>query len=352
MEEKDKRYRNPFIDLPTVEEQGTKQRHDDPDDPFGVKHVIKRKKKDELPGPISHQTEEEDEFGLSKIMEKEKTTTQKVKKEKRTADVHGDLGEQQEKDETQRQQKKKIKPETNEEEDSENKQQPRSVDVAQALQKIKPHLSKEKKFEKASGLLYQLMQAHLSEETADLFFDTIYESTLQAPGQDFYLRGGVRAPARALFDKLLRERDLFFLERQQYELETLRLRVAVAGDLRTDDTYQFSRAAKHLREALLAMDGAYDQAGGQRKAALLCCMDEAFKAYGFQWAKTAIESAFQVATEKRLLFQDQDRDRVDEFSTAIAKARARSSSGWVPRVARTHESTAHPLRNKGRDLMR
>lgn len=94
--------------------------------------------------------------------------------------------------------------------------------------------------------------------------------------------------------------------------------------MKTDDSFQFARAIKRLRQAIEALgdatgtidaidgvstgaDGGNEEAGGgggggegvislplERKRAVILIMKEAFKSYHLAWARSSIEPAFKV----------------------------------------------------------
>mmetsp|Transcript_26224 Transcript_26224/g.34447 ORF Transcript_26224/g.34447 Transcript_26224/m.34447 type:complete len:100 (-) Transcript_26224:26-325(-) len=99
------------------------------------------------------------------------------------------------------------------------------------------------------------------------------------------------------------------------------------------------------------MNGSYEPMYERRKDAILLCMDVAFRSYIHAWAKVSIESTFKVARDKRLLFQNTDRDKVDAFTTEIVHSKGRPSTAG-PKTVRTFESIVHPLRNKATTILR
>lgn len=90
--------------------------------------------------------------------------------------------------------------------------------------------------------------------------------------------------------------------------------LGVFSQVKTDDSFQFARAVKRLRQAIEALGdataaSAAAAAGGEstisdqeegsslpleRKQAIILIMKEAFKSYHMAWARSSIEPAFKV----------------------------------------------------------
>eukprot|EP00904_Undaria_pinnatifida_P005504 jgi/Undpi1/2083/HiC_scaffold_12.g05469.m1 len=258
------------------------------------------------------------------------------------------------------------------------------LDVPTAVQKLKVLLVKPKKAAKAASLMANLMEAEMRPENARLFFRAL-KPLASDPGGVAALAAG-EGGARAF--RLLVERGSGCFgggAADGVRAVTWELLFGLRHDVKTDDSFQFARAIKRLRQAIEALgdatgtidaidgvstgaDGGNEEAGGgggggegvislplERKRAVILIMKEAFKSYHLAWARSSIEPAFKAAADRRRLFPEGEmRDALDGFTDTITKRQRNPGGAMAPpsRSVRAHNSTAHPMLNKRADIIR
>ncbi|CAM9857799.1 unnamed protein product [Phaeothamnion confervicola] len=273
---------------------------------------------------------------------------------------------------------------------------PRTVDVAEALGKLRKPLQSTRKLPKAAKLMRALMDAELTPGTALQFF-AVLEATLAtrtgitamaaataevaaprssaAAGGASTARGAgsTMAEAAAAMERdaahaavasvvagAWQRRDCFSAA-QQVKINAWRLRLLSVPQLRTDDSWSFAAACRALGADIEALSatitsgagGDAVDAGSPARALLeatVACMRLAFSRYHHAWAQQPVDAAFQKASDRRLLFPPNLRETVDDFTTRIHERRRRPA-GFSQHTVRAIESTAHPLRNRKGDII-
>jgi hypothetical protein len=235
---------------------------------------------------------------------------------------------------------------------------------------------------KAANLLHQFIGSMMTTDTAPLFFDMISDVMCSCPERDVASKD-FRQGYIMIFDALLLKQDAFPAT-IRYRLITFALYASTRCHLMTDDSYEYSKACSYLKETIEALsftpnagqngsdsddrnDAGGDDDDGEsgskvdpeevveRQRVILSCMEEAFRTRSkWAWARQPCDSVFAVASQRRLLFpQDEGlRDNLDDLTTAITLTQRKDTSWSGPKAVRTYNSTAHPLLVKKFDVFK
>ncbi|XP_008218305.1 PREDICTED: uncharacterized protein LOC103318681 [Prunus mume] len=119
--------------------------------------------------------------------------------------------------------------------------------VIEAMQKIASHIKNPTKFSKASKLAIQLIQAgSVKPETVDYFF-SVLEAAMASPTA--CTDPSLRADYHALFSAA-KDASECLNKKQKNQLTAWRIRTVMANELFTDDSFQFSKTAAQVKEAI------------------------------------------------------------------------------------------------------
>ncbi|VVA12959.1 PREDICTED: LOC110033888 isoform [Prunus dulcis] len=119
--------------------------------------------------------------------------------------------------------------------------------VIEAMQKIASHIKNPTKFSKASKLAIQLIQAgSVKPETGDYFF-SVLEAAMASPTS--CTDPSLRADYHALFSAA-KDASECLNKKQKNQLTAWRIRAVMANELFTDDSFQFSKTAAQVKEAI------------------------------------------------------------------------------------------------------
>lgn len=208
------------------------------------------------------------------------------------------------------------------------------------LEKLNELITDNKKFPKAAKVLTKLMETDLRSDTTEDFFPLLQKLHALSPhrqGCDVIKQG-----CRDIFD-LVHSRISLFSDEHTFQLRTMVLIHAISHRLNTDDTYQLATAAKFVQEAILQLDTAFpresDIAIGMeittyvptseeksaRLKAILVVLKDLFQHRKQQWAKASVDHAFKLAADRRLMFDKETRDQIDDMYDAIKGLRSTST---------------------------
>lgn len=237
--------------------------------------------------------------------------------------------------------------------------QSETVDLREALQKVTKALisTKPEKALKAMELLLKLLSSEMNAENAPQFHASLAFFMASEGAWDRLLEE--RAQASRLC-AVLKEHILIFPPEQQFAAATWILVGQLRADLLTDDTFEFRRAARQIKEYITALQSHENNdthADQERRKAVLACLATALKQNLHQWAKPSIEDLFKCATEKRLFFPDVEREELDEMATKLrttARGLSVNPGGGtiVGRSVRMVNSMATPFNTKKGDIYR
>lgn len=240
---------------------------------------------------------------------------------------------------------------------------PATLDLEEALDKITRALTSTKleKSRKALGLLTKLMTGNINAENAAQFHATIAFFMAVDGTWDRLLGPAAEDRAQAVqLLSLVKEHILLFGPEEQYRAATWILLGLLRSEMLTDDTFEFRRAARNIKEYIVALQAIDDEqetyADKERRRAILACLATALRHNFHSWAKPSIEDLFKAATEKRMVFPEDEREELDEMSTRLrqtARGLSVNPTGTViSRSVRMVNSMATPFNTKKGDIYR
>ncbi|DAZ95049.1 TPA: hypothetical protein N0F65_002783 [Lagenidium giganteum] len=233
-----------------------------------------------------------------------------------------------------------------------------SLDLNATIDKLKNHMLVDKKFAKASKLFCTLMSEKLTAKTAPAFLSALVE---MIDAQRDVWSG--KKEFVTLVDAVAAREELLSQEERQ-TLQDWKFLAHDHAQLFTDDTFQFVKAAKVVKARLEAVDEQSEPGIRKRELELVMpLLRTLFAKHTTAWAKAMVETVLQLATRKRLLFTDAQREEVDKWTKAIherrhAPAIGRSAASEARRNTISHEEqlssatgvkvgrSNHPLFNK------
>ncbi|KAJ0398302.1 hypothetical protein P43SY_000824 [Pythium insidiosum] len=208
----------------------------------------------------------------------------------------------------------------------------KELSLEDALTRLQTHIMVDKKFAKAASLLSKLVDEKLSSSTADSFMRMLTECIEQKQAA-----WSGKPEFAALVRCVLAKRSELPATYDQ-ALEDWRLWAVTHQELFTDDTFEFARAAKLVRARLETVLSSTAQDGDKRDVAqlrrLMPLLRTLFKRHTTAWAKTVVETVLGICTRHRLVFDDEDRAEVDQWTKAIQDRR------HAPSVAHSAASDA------------
>ena len=190
---------------------------------------------------------------------------------------------------------------------------PTRDEVAEGAPRLAEHIKSAAKFNKVAAMAYALIEGgRVTRANAGAFF-VVLEAAMLEPAR---LRDKTyRVAFRKLFGAAV-ERAPLFPPAAQAALKVWEVRVLVQCDLHTDDTFQFNRAAKAVREALhglpcvykaLEPEGAVHLPEADRGVwarALYECVESAMAHHKYGWAKTTCDMLVKAIIDRRQNFDE------------------------------------------------
>lgn len=231
-------------------------------------------------------------------------------------------------------------------------------------------------------LLFNLAESELDEINCNGFFDILNDLVVQQGQQQHQQQQEGQTATMA--DKLVSLYDArgdLFSSKQRFQLQTWFLLYSVKNSLLCDDSFRFCRACQVVSELFQVMfpaivtadysedakkkDNEEDKDEGEedkepsaalkrdRTAATLVCLAAALPLYSRTlWAKQPLDKLFAAVAQHRLLLPSDQREQLDELTTAITLTRRKAVSGKPAQTVRAFNSTAHPLKTKKVGLLR
>lgn len=198
------------------------------------------------------------------------------------------------------------------------------------------------KASKALSMLATLagVDGGVTAETAPLYVDA-----LRAFAASGAVCDGLVGPLGDAVEALGKADRACFSVDDRVQVATWRLSLKTARTLReTDDTYDFCSAMKRVAKAIEALQPDESDAACQRRDAIVHCLKSSWAANESKpWAKTPVEAAVLACAERRRLFSEAQRSRIDHLTTQV-KTRQRGLCRVDTAPVRDVEDTSHPLR--------
>lgn len=196
-------------------------------------------------------------------------------------------------------------------------------EILDGAPRLAAHITSASKFNKVAAMAFALLEAgRVTRENAGAFF-----AVLQAGMVDPYrLRDKVyRVAYRKLYAAAI-ERAALFPEDVQLTLKHWEVQVLLQIELHTDDTFQFNRAAKQVRERLTGLPCIYpalEPAGAVHlpeaeragwAAVLFDCVGAAMAHHKYPWAKTTCDMLVKATVDRRQNFTDEQQNQLQEWN--------------------------------------
>ncbi|TMW55458.1 hypothetical protein Poli38472_010340 [Pythium oligandrum] len=197
------------------------------------------------------------------------------------------------------------------------KRQRTEVDVATAIERLKTHMVVDKKFDKAAQLFTKLVREKLTTENRMLFLDA-FKELISAKGATWSGKPAFAELVRTLIGR----QDLYTEEEKASYFDDWKLIAVTHAELFTDDTFEFARTVKLVKARV---DAISEDTDAESFAQLMPLLRTLFSRHSVAWAKTPVESVLHVCTRNRLLFNESDRDQVDQWTAAVLERRNAST---------------------------
>jgi|EP00900_Chrysochromulina_parva_P010961 hypothetical protein len=192
-------------------------------------------------------------------------------------------------------------------------------EIIDGAPRLAAHITSASKFNKVAAMAFALLEAgRVTHENAPAFF-TVLQAGLLEPRR---LRDKLyRVAYRKLYAAAISRASLFSASAQQ-ELKRWQLLVLTQIDLHTDDSFQFNKAAKQVREKLEELPCIYpalEPAGvthlppSERRAwadVLFECLDAAMSHHKHAWARPTCDTLIKAAIDRR---QNWDEEQQSEL---------------------------------------
>ena len=192
-------------------------------------------------------------------------------------------------------------------------------EIIDGAPRLAAHITSASKFNKVAAMAFALLEAgRVTHENAPAFF-TVLQAGLLEPRR---MRDKLyRVAYRKLYAAAISRASLFPASAQP-ELKRWQLLVLTQIDLHTDDSFQFNKAAKHVRERLEELPCIYpalEPAGvthlppSERRAwadVLFECLDAAMCHHKHAWARPTCDTLIKAAIDRR---QNWDEEQQSEL---------------------------------------
>ena len=236
-----------------------------------------------------------------------------------------------------------------------------SVDVGAVAAKLAKHVRSDKKLGRACALLRQIVESEsLTESTAGDVYEVLHAISFK---KGRVLEAWARDAVMPLFASVEKRIDVWSGDAAQ-GVRCMVLEAKWANELATDDTYQFTAAARMIETTMgelfaaanataLAVEGGAAECRtgtpelSPREAdAVLSCLRVAQSHFAHQWARSSVTALFKKASLNRERFPAAQRTELDAMSTQLQAVRdgadrKRASKAWLKSDS---QAMTHPLR--------
>lgn len=239
-----------------------------------------------------------------------------------------------------------------------------------ACVKLCKYLKSDSKFSKATELMVQLLSQQMDSDSICAIWETLNDVFTMRESDSIsnpIICNGLRCIIETAYTKSI-QLDLSNIY-VKYQIDTCYIVYALQSKIVTDDSFEFSTCATLLHTMLVAsipslpgfpLANVTDELEGQREGliakrmqAVITCLKICLKKYTLQaWSKQPIEKLMTTASEYRLAFSSDIRDKVDELTNAFTIVKRKQVSYTGPTHVRTYNSVAHPLRTTRNDVFK
>ncbi|KAG7380377.1 hypothetical protein PHYPSEUDO_007265 [Phytophthora pseudosyringae] len=214
------------------------------------------------------------------------------------------------------------------------------LDLPATVAKLEGYMLVSRKFAKASALFCQLMSDQLTFESSELFMKTLTK-VIEEKGE--MLSG--KKEFQTLIETLDAKRKVVLGvegdERSERErkLDAWKFLAITRAQLFTDETYQFSKAAKvvklRFQEMVSSKEGHDEEERARRlHTELMPLLRTLYSKLNVAWATTIVEGVLALGTRHRLVFNEQDRVEIDSWTKGMKDRRS------APAITRSAGSEA------------
>jgi len=196
-------------------------------------------------------------------------------------------------------------------------------EIIDGAPRLAAHITSASKFNKVAAMAFALLEGgRVTSSNASAFFAVLQAGMLEP----HRLRDRLyRVAYRKLYAAAIARAALFPPSAQPL-LRQWEVQVLTQIDLHTDDTYQFNRAAKEVRERLTGLPciypaleptGAVHLAEADRlpwSAVLFDCVGAAMAHHKYPWAKTTCDMLVKAAVDRRQNFTDAQQEQLQVWN--------------------------------------
>jgi len=196
-------------------------------------------------------------------------------------------------------------------------------EVAEGASRLAEHIKSSAKFNKVAAMAFALLEGgRVTRANGGAFF-AVLESAMDDPRR--LREQPYRVAYRKLFTSAISKASLF-PEAAQPTLRLWELQVLAQIDIFTDDSYQFNRAAKTIRESLtqlpciykaLEPEGAVHLPEADRPPwvdALFDCVGAAMLHFKYPWSKTTCDMLVKALIDRRQNFSDEQQAEMQSWN--------------------------------------
>ena len=200
---------------------------------------------------------------------------------------------------------------------------PNRDEVAEAAPRLAQHIASAAKFNKVAAMAWSLLDTcRVTKKNGGAFF-AVLEAGISDPSR---LRDKTYRVAYLKLYSAAVARAALFPEEKRPLLKLWEVQVLAQAELYTDDSYQFSRAAKVVREALAGLPCVYpsleppgavhlpEAERGVWADALFSCVESAMAHQKYAWAKTTVDMLVKATIDRRTSFSEAQQRSLQEWN--------------------------------------
>ncbi|KAL3662287.1 hypothetical protein V7S43_012614 [Phytophthora oleae] len=214
------------------------------------------------------------------------------------------------------------------------------LDLSSTLAKLEGYMLVDKKFAKASALFCRLMSDQLTAESSGLFMKTL-TNVINEKGE--FLSG--TKVFQTLIETLDGKREVVLSvegdekHERERKLNAWKFLAITHAQLFTDETYQFNKASKMVKQRFEEMVSSKvgqdeDERARRLHFELMPLLRTLYSKLKVSWAITIVEGVLALGTRNRLLFNEKDRLEIDSWTKGMQDRRS------APAIARSAGSDA------------
>jgi hypothetical protein len=204
---------------------------------------------------------------------------------------------------------------------------PNRDQVVDGAPRLAQHIRTSSKFVKVAGMAYALLEGkQVTEKNAGAFFEVL-AAGMEDPHR---LRDvTMRVAVRRLYSAAIAKKH-FFPAECELTLRVWQLRVLTQIELFTDDSFQFTKAAKAVREAVEGLPCIYpalepkhapkhlpEQERAVWRDAIFDCGEACMLHHKYLWAKTTADMVVKAMVDRRQNFSEEQQRTLQEWNATV-----------------------------------